>query len=474
MVRTKFLARTALGFALSLGVAGIGLTSTAALAKKEKKEEAPGPAKLIPSKGFAKIAAPYGPALEAAKTRADVVAAKQRADAALTAVRNARGAARKPADAELAAAVSALGATLTAEKTQLDAVFAVIVTPDDRYFSGQYAYQLGNMAHDNGIKRRGIAAMIESGKAMPKDVPNLQFVLASLAYDSGDYPAAASAFSVLANTTYPDEAFGELLADSYAKAGKPTEGLAALSTAIAARKAAGVAVPSSWTHRGFIVAYNAKMLPESADWARRLIEADPTPVNWVSAVQITRDLPGTGWQENLDLARLIFRNGAINIDKRVAEHEYVEYIQAADPRRLPGEVVKVAQAGVASGALRANDTFVIDAITQGKSRMVADKAAMVALERDARAANANAATVTAAGDTFLSYDQPAKAEEFYKLAVAKPGADAERVLTRLGIAQYDQGKWADAEATFAKISGSRKPIAQLWALLTRFKGAPAT
>ena len=59
----------------------------------------------------------------------------------------------------------------------------------------------------------------------------------------------------------------------------------------------------------------------------------------------------------------------------------------------------------------------------------------------------------AAGDAFLSYQKPAEAEEFYTLALAKPGVDTPRVLTRLGIAQADQGKSAEAQATFAKVEG---------------------
>ena len=142
MVRTRFLARTALGLALSLGfVAGAGLTATPAFAKKAEKPAEEG--KLTPSKAFAAVAAPYGKALETAKVRPDVVAARQKADAAQALVRSTRGPARKQAQVDFEAAAAALGATLVAERTQLEAVVAAVSTPDDRYFSGQYAYQIG-------------------------------------------------------------------------------------------------------------------------------------------------------------------------------------------------------------------------------------------------------------------------------------------------------------------------------------------
>ena len=76
--------------------------------------------------------------------------------------------------------------------------------------------------------------------------------------------------------------------------------------------------------------------------------------------------------------------------------------------------------------------------------------------------NATAATVSGAADAFLSYGDAAKAESLYAIALNKSGVDANRVLTRLGIAQVDQGKSAEALATLAKVQGPRKPIAQLW------------
>ena len=115
--------------------------------------------------------------------------------------------------------------------------------------------------------------------------------------------------------------------------------------------------------------------------------------------------------------------------------------------------------------------FVSDARANSAGRIAPDKASFPALEKDARAANGNAATAMAAGDTFLSYDMPAKAIEMYQLALSKPGVDAPRVLTRLGIAQADAGQLAEAQATFAKVDGPRKPIAALWSVYAANKAA---
>ena len=85
------------------------------------------------------------------------------------------------------------------------------------------------------------------------------------------------------------------------------------------------------------------------------------------------------------------------------------------------------------------------------------------------AANATGVSVAATADALLSYGQPAKAEALYNLALQRGGIDVQRVQTRIGIAQFDQGKFADAKASFDKVSGVRVPLAQLWSIYSAQK-----
>lgn len=55
-----------------------------------------------------------------------------------------------------------------------------------------------------------------------------------------------------------------------------------------------------------------------------------------------------------------------------------------------------------------------------------------------------------------------------------PGADRDEVLTRLGIAQVEQGKFDAASQTFAQVGGARSPIAKLWTAYVSEKAAAAT
>ena len=126
--------------------------------------------------------------------------------------------------------------------------------------------------------------------------------------------------------------------------------------------------------------------------------------------------------------------------------------------------------GKQKGFLPADDAYVNDTRNQAAERVAADRADMDSLIGDARAAGANIRTVMAAGDALLSLGRPAEAEEFYVKAAGMTGAETPMALTRLGIAQLEQGKFAEAAATFDRVEGPRAAIADLWAIYAAQEG----
>lgn len=459
MIRSTFFNRSAAGFALALGTVAIaGLASTPALAAK--KEAAPAAPKLNLSKPFMAVAAPLQKALAAAKIRADVIAAKAQSDAAEAALRNAQGAsARKAANESNAAALTALGATLTAEKVQLETVYAAIANQDDRLMAGNLALEAGRITKDSAIMRRGIATMLESGKVAASEQPKMNFYLGSLAYDAKDFAAARSALTAAIGGGYHENDADALLADAYILDKQVAQGLVLLRQQVEAGKASGTPAGQNVMRRGLSVAYLNKLLPDAGFFSAALAESYPSSTNWNAAIAIVRDIGKFPPQETLDLMRLMERTKSF-----VEERDYIEYIQAADARRSPGEVLKIIGQGMAAGKLNAADIFVAESRTIANQRLAADKASLPLFERDARAANSTAATAMAAGDAFLSYDDFAKSADLYRIAEAKPGADKDRANTRLGIAQLSLGQIAEAQATLAKITGPRKAMAQLWSI----------
>jgi tetratricopeptide (TPR) repeat protein len=207
---------------------------------------------------------PLNQAVEAAKKRADVVAAKGNA--------------------------ATLGSLLAAEKAQLDQAFAAISTPDDRLVFGQVAVGLGGLAEDPAIQRRGIQAMLESGKANPADVPRLQFFAGSLAYQARDYGAARTALQAAITSGYRDNDAEALLAEAYMADNQAAQGLNILMQAIEARRATGTPAPENWYRRGLGAAYKAKLLDQVANFSLGLVQAYPSTANWGGAITIVREI----------------------------------------------------------------------------------------------------------------------------------------------------------------------------------------
>ena len=206
-------------------------------------------------------------------------------------------------------------------------------------------------SNDIPMRQRGAKNMIDSGKLDPAKVAEFQYYLGNFAYANKDYPTAQTALAAAIAGGHPADDAAELLADSYARANDPKGGLAALRKAVDARLAAGKPVPAGWLKRANTIAYTSKLGPEAIDWAILQVQLQPSNFNWLGSSQLVRQFSGFGPQETLDLFRLMLRSGALDNEAKFVGNEYKEYVEAADPRRLPGEVVRVIDKGTAAGAL---------------------------------------------------------------------------------------------------------------------------
>lgn len=366
------------------------------------------------------------------------------------------------------AAASKDKAAAAALVPQLAAAEGSVKTAADRIIFGQWQQQIGAAADDKALQQKGLQNMVDSGQ-LPADKQALvTYFLGVTSYQNKDYATAVKALGPLVAANYSDDSAAEILADSYASQNQAPQAIEALKGAIAARKAAGGVVPDGWFKRGNLIAYQNKLGPQAIEMATMQVESQPNALNWLGAGQLVREFGNFSKEESLDLGRLFLRTGALDNDPKYTEREFIEYIQAADPRRLPGETVKVGELGLSKGALKASDPFVTDALSQARGRIAADKASLAALEKDGRASPTGKSAVATA-DAYLSYGEDAKAEEMYQIALQKGGIDTDRALTRLGIAQVDLGKYADAKATFAKVTGVRAPLAKLWSVYASSK-----
>lgn len=341
----------------------------------------------------------------------------------------------------------------------LPAMVAAVETPDDRFVAGNLVYTTGNETKNSALQRQGVALMLESGKVPAANLGDYHFLAGQLAYRDEDWATARTEIMAAIAAGYSASDPQAVVAETYFAEENYLEGLKYLSEAVNKRVAAGETVDQSWLQRGISAAYRNNYADAAGGFAAMNARLYPARDSWGDAIAIERNFGDFDNQATLDLLRLSDRTDSLR-----NERDYVDYIEAADPRRLPGEVNRIAQAGVAAGLLAADDVFVAESRDIAKARLSADQAELPALERDARKPSATAVTATAAGDALLSYGKAAEAEEMYTIAMGKAGADLPRVMTRLGISQVDQGKTDAAKATFAKVTGKRVSIAKLWAI----------
>lgn len=452
MARKFLISRIALAVALSGGLATAVAPMPAAA-----KEKAPKAGAF--SKEFAAAAAELDKTIGAASANPTVKAASDKAAAAKD------PSARTAAGAEVDAALGGADAKLTAAASAAS-------TPLDKLKLGELTRNVGVLKNDPAQQHKGLVMMIDSGAAQPQSLGQLQYLAGVTAYQTGDYAGAVQYLKPSFDSGYRDQGgmIDKVLADAYKRTNNSGAALQMAQDEINKAKTANGKPSEGALRTALQAAYDGKQVGPAADLSAQLVEYYPTPASWTSAFQVTRALTSLDAQADLDLARLMARTGSLT-----TRSDYLAYVQDADPRRSPGETIKIIDQGVAAGKLSQADVAEMRSMASG--RVTSDRASLGSYEKDARSSSATFASINGAADAYLSYDQPAKAEDLYKLALPKAGGEKDRVLTRLGIAQADQGKYAEAQSTFAQVAGPRVPVAKLWIAYTKSKtagAAPAT
>ncbi|ASJ91359.1 hypothetical protein CBR61_10820 [Porphyrobacter sp. CACIAM 03H1] len=420
---TRLARQLALAMALAGGTAVLAVPgfADAAYAQKKKKDEKADAGKPVYSKEF--------------------VAAYQPIDTAL----------RAPT------------ADLAALKPQVLALLPLATSPDEQLALGGMMFNTGINAKDLPLQFQGVELMLASGKVKPEETGKFNLVAFQIANELKQYDKARGYLQKAIDLGYsaPNVSTSDLqmnMAELYFSEDRFTEGLKYLSDAIAAKKAAGQPVDVRWYKRGVSVAYTNEIVPQVYDFVQAWVSDYPTPENWRDAVNLTRNLNEYDGPVLLDLLRLGKKVGTLK-----EKNDYVFYIESADTRRLPVEVKAVIEDAYATGVIpKGSDSWVEEQFKTASGLIAEDQKALPVLERDANAPTARLRTVIAAGDTFLSYGEYAKAAGFYERSLTMPEVDRNLALTRLGIAQIGAGDVAAARATLAKVEGPRAPIAMLW------------
>ncbi len=474
-----------LGIALTLGLATSGLlaTSAAQAQGRQRGAQAAGTPRLQLSPAFQTASNTVVTAWAAAKTRADVVAAQQQVVAAATTLEAATTrSAQRTAQTAYDATQNALISLLQPEITQFTGLVPQALNLDDKYQAGLIGLDMGLFTQSQPLQRQAITLQLESGKVAAERQPVFHYYVGKFAYSAQDFADARTHLLAATQGGYHDGEADRYLAETYFSQNDAPGGLTILRAAyeLAVQQNRALSVPA--LQRGLSVASDAMLAPDAGWFGAALIKAQPGTDSWQRAIAAVRRTGRYDKNPQLDLSRLMHRTNSYDTGA-----DFMEYIQIGNNLGLPREVLAAIEAGAAAGKLACSrnaagrfvcsDIAVSDAQSAAEARAALDSRQNLlgGYERDARAPNASMAVIAGAADAFLSYGQPAKAEEFFNLALTKPNVDQAEVLTRLGIALIDQGKFADAAATLARVTGARQPIAALWATYANQRlASPAT
>jgi tetratricopeptide (TPR) repeat protein len=350
---------------------------------------------------------------------------------------------------------------------QLAAAKAAIVTDDDKFMVGSIEYQLFQKTKDAALEKEALDLIADSGKGEASMRAQVLTAQSQIAYVGKDYPKAVKAAQAAIAAGAADPNLTPILVESLRQSGQITAAMQALNDAIAKQQAANQPVDPAWYQRGYAIAYSAKqndpgyaaIRQQGIELSKKWVAAQPKSEVWHDALLLYRDSTPQDADLKLDTFRLNLAAGSLH-----GAGEYLEYAEAVY-QRYPGEAKTVLDTGVAKGALilaSSRNAAEISQIVNGK--VAADKASLAASDKSARAA-ANGKAAQSTADAYLSYKDYAKAIDLYNVALQKGGVDPNVVNTRIGEAQYASGDKAAAKATFAKLTGPRKDLADFWTIL---------
>lgn len=349
----------------------------------------------------------------------------------------------------------------------LPALAAAATIPYEKYLAAQMDFRIAVGLANASRQLAAVEAMIASTGAPAADLTRLYVAAGQLAYNADDYAKAATYTRQGIDAGSTTEGLATLELDALLRSGQLDKGLTTARAQIAAAKAAGGRAPDA------IYGLVARALVE-ADRTAEFMEITvlragdyPTAANFRTAALAFLQNTPEDRGKTLDIMRLLTAADAMS-DRRY----YLEYVGNLVEDGLPNEALTSIAAGRAANLIPANDATFNEIEGSQRPKLAEDRSSLPGTEGRAMT-NASSRLAMRAGDAYLSYDNFAKAEELYMVALTKSDADADLANTHIGIARVRGGNNAGALEAFAKVTGDRAPIARMWEALVRSRMQPA-
>lgn len=347
-----------------------------------------------------------------------------------------------------AAATAAIAAARTAARSE-----------DARYALARMEMDVAIATANRTAQSQAISAILATRRSPPDEQAELLRHYAGIAYDVGNLGTAESSLNQVLQLAPNDPEALSMLGQLNRNRNRGPQALTFFDRAVRAAEASGRRLSEGGYRVPLAMAEEAGQRAMAIEFARQLVRAYPTPINWRDALIIFRTVGAPVEPAlNLDALRLARAAGAL-----AGERDYETMAQALDTAGHPGEVKAVLDEGVAKGMISTSDSVPRALMTSANQKITRERAGLTAQINQARGAAGTAVQARSVADTLYGYGRYAEAAELYRLALTRPGEDPNLLNTRLGAALAMAGQRAEAEAAFrATTAGPRSELASLW------------
>ena len=352
-------------------------------------------------------------------------------------------------------------------KAQVEALLAQPWTGIDADFAGQLAINLGATLKDTQLQEKGINKRLEAGFLNPEDTAKMLFYAGSFARERGDHATAERQLKAAIAAGYPGPGAHLELANGYSAQKQPKASLDYLSQAIDIQRKSGASVPEDWYRASRDRARATKDQQLYAEWAAKWAAAYPSPESWADAVTAYRLQTRADANGNLEVLRFMKATGSLTTAR-----DYKEFAEEAQRKNLFGEVVAVLEDGKSKDIISSSNPLIKEVLEPAQKEVAGDRASLPAQPSGVRGSGSSSVMMNFA-DVWLGYKGYDKAVAFYEAGLTKPEADMNRGYMGIGTAHAYAGDYDAAKQAFAKVSGTRAPLAAMWQTWIDQQTAPA-
>lgn len=346
-------------------------------------------------------------------------------------------------------------------------------TPDDNYMIAQFVLNAAQVSKDQVKLAAALDELIATGEIAQKltneDKAKFYSFQGQFAYQAKNYIKAEEAMTKALAAGNADSNVLVIMADSQSRSNKTAASVVTIQKAIDAERAAGRQPAESWFELGSNSAAMANMVDPYVTVSAQWLETYPELKSWANVLNNYRAVAKLNQQVDLDLLRLARASGAM---AQMTSREYHDLMLGVY-RAYPAEAVAVIKEGIAAGKVNTTtDRDARELLPLSEGKIVVEKKTLAADSAAASAPAAKASAAIAMGDVWYGYQDFAKAAGLYKVALTKPGVDADLANLRLGASLAQGGDKAGALAALNNVKN--KPYADLATFWKVWIGHPAT